>query len=361
MENVKTQTQSRPRVGLVGFGYWGPNLLRNLIDNGNFDVVGVVELSPQARAKCSRQQPSIKTFDDLKSFLAETRPDAVVIATPAATHAALARQCMEAGADVLIEKPMASSVAEADSILETAARTGRKVMIDHTFLYHPAVRCLKEWISDGRMGELLYFDSVRANLGKLQPDVSVIWDLAPHDLSILDWLLDGKMPETITAMGVRHFKESAEDQCYLHMAYDNKFIAHVHLSWLAPVKLRTITLGGTKKMSVYDENLPTEKVKVYDKGVSLTGDVTRMNLRVEYRSGDMLAPAISSQEALAGMISQFHRYLTTGEKPASDGHLGRRVVQLIEASHLSLDRGGQPVRLTGEEKERYVERRKKAA
>jgi predicted dehydrogenase len=331
------------RAALIGFGYWGPNLLRNLVFHGGYDVVGVAELNGELRTKCSKTYPHIPTFATVEEMLAKAKPEAVVIATPPNTHHDLAIRSMKAGAHVLIEKPMALSVAECDSVLQTARRLGRKVMVDHTFVHHPAVRYLKEQVVSQSLGHLMYYDSVRVALGGFQRSADVLWDLAPHDLSILDYLLNGEQPVSVAVMGARHYDPSRMNLCYLHLNYQHEFVAHLHLNWTAPVKVRTVMLAGDKKMAIFDENMGSEKIRVYDRGLVVE------NLRANYRSGDMVAPAISSQEALSTVLSDFHAYLATDQKPISDGEFGRRIVNVMEAAVTSMKSEGAPVTLATDE------------
>lgn len=351
---------NKARVGLIGYGYWGPNLLRNLVAQANAEVVGVVEGNPNARAKCAMLYPHLSIFATLDEFLAKGTVDAVVIATPPSTHCELAVRCLKAGANVLVEKPLAMSSAECDKILAVAKEKNLQVMVDHTFAFHPAVEYLANSTDRGDLGELLYYDSVRVNLGGFQPSTNALWDLAPHDLSILDLLLKGKVPTEVSAVGIRHCGSTVENLCYLNLKYDNNFIAHLNLNWMAPVKVRTITVGGSKKMAIYDDNLPTEKVKVYDKSVTLSS-ATDTDFRVNYRSGDMIAPAISMREALQGVISHFISCVINGSVPVCDGESGKRVVQILEAASISMAEGGRPVAIGGIPIERRQIARKIAA
>ena len=330
---------SKTRVGVIGYGYWGPNLVRNFVANLKCEVVGVVDADPGARARCAALYPHVPVYAEVGELLKRARPDGIAIATPPESHCALAIQCLEAGCDVLIEKPMAMSVEECDRILAAGERVGRGVMVDHTFMYHPAVELLEKRVRDGDLGDLLYYDSVRVNFGGFQAGADVLWDLAPHDLSILDVLTRGKVPQTVSAVGVKHFDQAVANQCYLSLAYKGDFIAHVHLNWTAPVKLRTVMVAGTKKMAIYDDNLPAEKVKIYDREVSLQPREA-MDFRVSYRTGDMTAPAFFHREALEGVVSAFLRMIAEGVPPKSDGESGRRMLQILEAATLSMHQGG---------------------
>lgn len=348
------------RVGLIGYGYWGPNLLRNIVCQPDAEVIGVIEGNKENRLKCAQLYPQIPTFDSLDDFLSKNTVDAMVIATPPSTHCELAIKALNAGANILVEKPLAMSTEECDKILAVANEKNLHVMVDHTFAFHPAVEYLVNSIDRGDLGDLLYYDSVRVNLGGFQPKTNVLWDLAPHDLSILDLFLKGKVPTEVSAVGIRHFGTNVENLCYLNLKYENDFIAHLNLNWIAPVKIRTITVGGSKKMAIYDDNLPTEKVKVYDKSVTLTSAV-EADFRVNYRTGDMTAPAISTREALKGVISHFLECITLGKRPICDGLSGKRVVQILEAASISMAEGGRPVAFGGITIERRQADRKIAA
>ena len=333
--------QNALRVGLVGFGYWGPNLLRNLTGHPRVQVLGVVEPSPRNQAACASRYPHIPLFGDLNSMLDATDIDAVVIATPPGTHCELAVCAIERGCHVLVEKPLAVSVAECDEILAAAAKHDRMVMVDHTFVYNPAVTRLAHEVESGQLGKLLYYDSTRVNLGGFQDQVNVLWDLAPHDLSILDYLTGGATPASVTAIGVKQFNSAVENLCYVTLQYANGFLAHLHLNWAAPIKLRTVLLGGDRKMAIYDDNNPSEKLRIYDKGVAIENGAEDQ-LRVNYRVGDMLAPALVSTEALALMIAHFVDCVQTGQTPRSDGLAGKRVLEILEAASISLQHGGRP-------------------
>lgn len=342
--------ENKVRVALIGYGYWGPNILRNLKAHGGFEVCGVVDANPKTLEKYSRTQSETKVFSKVEELLSAEKPQAVVIATPPVTHHAIAIECLKNGADIMVEKPLALSVAECDDILNTAKKYGRKVMVDHTFVYNPAVQYLQESVSKGSLGDLLYYDSVRINLGGFQVKTNVLWDLAPHDLSILDLLTNGKMPTSVTAVGIRHFDKTVENLCYVHLSYEGKFSAHLNLNWVAPLKVRSIILGGSKRMAVYDENLSSEKVKVYDKGMSVQTPEEMSDVRAQYRTGDMIAPAIPIHEALQGVVNAFHQYVCEDKRPVSDGESGRRIVQILEAAAQSLQEGGAPIRLNEETK-----------
>ena len=334
-------SQKKVTVALVGYGYWGKNLLRNMFANPRMSVIGVVEKSAAGQQRLAQLRLETPVFSTMEQLFEAVSPEAVVIATPPDTHCEIAVTALKNGAHVLIEKPMATTTAECDRILDAAVKAKRNVMIDHTFLYHAPVRYLGKNIHEGTYGDLLYYDSVRVNLGGIQM-TNVLWDLAPHDLSILDAFTKGATPNTVTTVGVKHFGYPVETMCYSTLQYDNNFIAHLHLNWIAPVKGRQITIGGSQKMVVWDDNTPLEKVRIYDRGVKIE-NVTDNDLKVNYRVGDMVAPAIIDREALSEMLNEFVDSIFEGRKPMSDGEHGRRVVQTLEAMAKSMSSQGTPV------------------
>jgi predicted dehydrogenase len=337
-------SQNKAKIGLVGYGYWGANLLRNMVFNQQSEVVGVVEPRPEGRALCKANFPQLQCFETVEEFLKAAKPQGVVIAVPPAAHFQVATQCLKAGANILVEKPLAMSSADCTAILDEAKKQNRFVMVDHTFVYHPAISYLSDLVKNGSMGDLLYYDSVRVNLGGFQPFTNVLWDLAPHDLSILDLLTKGQVPEKVLAVGVKHFGASVENLCYVHLWYANNFVAHLNLNWAAPVKVRQVTICGTKNMVVYDDNIPVEKVKVYDKGVQLD-QLNKNDFRVNYRVGNMVAPVISQKEALGQVIADFIGSILHNKAPVADGQAGQRIVQILEALSKSMEAGGVTVEI----------------
>lgn len=333
--------KEKVKIALAGYGYWGNNLLRNLTTHPNCQVVGICEANKAKRVKAATQYPHVPGYETLEALIAETRPEAVVIATPPASHCSLAVTALRSGAHVLIEKPMATSSEECDLILAEAKKADRKVMIDHTFVFYSPVQFLTEMIHKGELGRLLYYDSIRVNLGGFQPQVNVLWDLAPHDLSILDLFTREATPEQVVALGVKHFGSSTENMCYVNLKYNDQFNAHLHLNWAAPVKVRLITLGGDKQMAVFDDNMPTEKIRVYDKSVQLK-NTSPADFMINYRIGNMVAPVVLQKEALFEMISEFTSSIVDGRPPKSDGHSGARVVRILEAAARSLANDGRP-------------------
>jgi predicted dehydrogenase len=336
-------------VGVIGCGYWGPNLLRNFVENESAGLRWMCDLDAQRLGSMSRRYPAAKATTDYRQLLADSELDAVVVATPVATHYEFARAALEAGKHVLIEKPFASSVREAESLIEMAERNGLRLMVDHTFVYTGAVRKIKELVRAGELGDLLYFDSVRINLGLFQRDINVVWDLAPHDLSIMDYIIESR-PIALTATGSCHIEKGIQNIAYLMLRFPGEFIAHFHFNWLSPVKIRRALLAGSKKMVVYDDIEPTEKVRVYDKGVTANRVEDEREAAyktlVSYRTGDVWVPKLDSSEALKYVCKEFLDSIAEKRAPLTDGHAGLRVTRLLEAAQQSIEGGGRLVDLT---------------
>ncbi len=332
-------------IGIVGYGYWGPNLVRNFAETPGANVAAVADLDSSKLALVQRRFPAIKTTTDFRELLSDPGIDAIAIATPVNTHFELALAALRAGKHLWLEKPMTETSEQAKQINEEAQRRNLVLLVDHTFIYTGAVAKMNELIKSGDMGKILYYDSVRVNLGLFQRDVSVISDLAVHDFSILDHLL-GEHPVAVSANGTNHFPGTPENLAYVTLFYDSGTIAHTSVSWLAPVKVRQIHLGGSKKMITYDDLEPSEKIKVYDKGVSFTDDPEKiLEMRVGYRTGDMWAPKLAATEALAVEGAHFVDCIVNNKVPQTDGQLGLRVVEIIEAASQSMRR---KVRRNGE-------------
>jgi len=332
-------------VGVVGFGYWGPNLVRNFTSYPGTRVVAVADANPARLDAARAQLPWVEKFHgDAAALFADPAVEAVAIATPLFTHHPLARAALAAGKHVLVEKPLAASAAECEELIAVAREHGRALMVDHTFLYTGAVRKVRELIEQGKLGRVLYFDSVRINLGLFQPDFNVVWDLAPHDLSIIDYALGAPAARWVSAIGASHFG-THENLAYLTIGYDGDLLAHVHVNWVAPVKTRRITIAGTDRMLVYDDTEPAERVKLYESGVDVAhmDSETRYRLNVQYRTGDVLVPKLDPREALRLVVEDFARACRTGQAPVSDAGLGLRVVRLLEAAQRSIERGGERV------------------
>lgn len=332
-------------VAIVGCGYWGQNLVRNFWDQQDATLAVVCDLDGTLLARTQRRYPSIEVTGSYQEVLRHPGVDAVVLATPVSTHYDFAKQALAAGKHVLVEKPMARRAHEALDLLELAERRRRVLMVDHTFLYTPAVRRMKRMIEAGEIGELLYYDSVRVNLGLVQSDTNVLWDLGPHDFSIMEHLcqLD---PVAVSATAGRHLDCPFENIAYVTVKFGSKLIAHFHLNWLAPVKIRLTLVGGTKKMFVYDDMEPSEKVKIYDRGITVNHDPDRRaRLLAGYRKGDMCAPHLETTEALHLMAQEFIHAIQESRLPLTDGFGGYRIVRLLEAAQQSIDQNGREIEL----------------
>jgi predicted dehydrogenase len=331
-------------VGVIGYGYWGPNLVRNFNEALCSRVVAVCDLSSQRLAQVQRRYPTVKTTTDYRELLSDPAIDAIAVATPVSTHFDLAMQVLRAGKHVLVEKPLTTTVEQGERLLEQAARGKRVLMVDHTFVYTGAVRKIRELVTGGQVGKLYYYDSVRVNLGLFQHDVNVLWDLAVHDLSIMDYVLNAR-PEAVAATGIAHVPGQPKDVAYLTCVFGSNLIAHFHVNWLAPVKIRRTLIGGDQQMIVYDDLEPSEKVKIYNKGITLNNGEGRYQLLVGYRSGDMQAPQLDSTEALQAEVAHFIDCIERGCPPLTNGEMGLRVVRILEAANHSLTQSGRPVEL----------------
>jgi predicted dehydrogenase len=333
------------RMGVIGYGYWGPNLVRNFAEVPGSRVVAVSDMRSQRLTQAQARYPSIRTTTDCNEILADPEIDAVAIMTPVSTHFDLAMDALNAGKHVLIAKPLAATSEQAVRLIETAAAKSRVLMVDHTFLYTGAVQRIKDLLETGGLGQLYYYDSVRVNLGLFQHDVDVLWDLAVHDLSIMDYLLEQK-PVAVAATGAAHIPGQPVNTAYLTCFFENNLIAHHHVNWLAPVKIRRTLIGGDRQMIVYDDLEPSEKVKIYDKGITLNNDTERVyESLVAYRAGDMWAPRLSITEGLHVEAEHFVECITRGVQPVSDGQAGLRIVRILEAATQSLAQRGRPVDL----------------
>jgi len=330
-------------VGVIGCGYWGPNLLRNFVDHETAQLRWICDLDAARVAEMGRRYPMAQTSTDYRKLVDDPDLDAVAVVTPVATHFSIAQEFLRAGKHVLVEKPLTATVAEAEELLALAEAQRRTLMVDHTFVYTGAVRKIKEILSRGELGDLLYFDSVRINLGLFQRDINVLWDLAPHDLSIMDYLIE-RQPEGLSAIGSCHIEAGIENIAYLILKFADDFIAHFHFNWLAPVKIRHTLIAGSSKMLIYDDIEPTEKVRVYDKGVTANrvGDrEADYQTLVSYRTGDVWAPKLDATEALRRVVAEFLNSIQTGDAPLTDANAGLRVVRLLEAAQKSIKCGGQ--------------------
>ena len=334
------------RVGVVGAGYWGPNLIRNFLLVPNAAVVAVADAQESRRKFIADRYPAVRIHADALEMAAGDHIDAVVISTPVSTHHPLAKAALQAGKHVLIEKPMCASSAECDDLIALAQARGLTLMVDHTFLYNGAVKKIRELVQSGEIGDVLYFDSVRVNLGLFQHDVNVLWDLAPHDLSIMDAIM-GPKATSVSAVGQSHFGRPQANIAYMTVSFGETAIAHFHVNWLAPVKVRMTLIGGSKQMIVYDDTEPSEKIKIYDKGVTITSNNVEEihKTLVQYRTGDMRAPRLDGTEALYLVAREFVDSIREKRTPLTDAASGRRVVAILEAADQSMKMGGQPVKL----------------
>jgi predicted dehydrogenase len=336
----------RLRVGIIGYGYWGPNLVRNFSSCPLTQVAAVCDASPARREAVARTYPHVPTVGSVDELL-DLRLDAVAIATPVSTHFPLASRCLQAGLHVMVEKPLTSTVPEAQALVDIADKAGKVLMVDHTYLFNGAVQKVREVVDRGELGDLYYVDSVRINLGLFQRDVNVIWDLAPHDLSIVDHILGGDA-RSISAWGCAHADPNIEDIAYVNVDYGDRLMANFHVNWLSPVKVRQMIFAGSKKSLIFNELNTTEPVKVYSRGVDFAQtEEERHRLQVSYRSGDVWSPDIPQGEALQGAVTHFAECIRTGQEPISDGRLGLRVVKLLESATRSIRAQGGRVVLGG--------------
>jgi predicted dehydrogenase len=324
------------RIGVIGYGYWGPNIVRNFSTANGAQVIMVCDINQQSLKKVKKAYPDVRVTSDCIELIKDPEVDAVAIATPVFTHYELAKKALEEGKSVFIEKPFTYTVTEGEELVEIAEKRKLKIMVDHTFLYTGAVRKIKQLIDEDVLGELYYFDSTRVNLGLFQHDVNVVWDLAPHDISIMDYLI-GEKPQAVLAIGSEHFGRNLEDIAYLTFYYSNNVTAHINVNWLSPVKVRTTLIGGKKMMLVWNDLEPDEKIKIYDKGVQVKTKEGKYNLLVNYRSGDMWAPKVEQTEALRLMTEKFVDYIENGGTIVNDGNEGLNVVKMLTAANKSLN------------------------
>lgn len=332
------------KVAVIGYGYWGPNLVRNFVEAPNAEVIMVADAQAKNLARVSSRYPSIETSTSASDIFNNPDVDAVAIATPVNTHYDLALQALQAGKHVLVEKPMASSSAQGQHLIDEANKRNLVLMVDHTFVYTGAVRKMADLVKSGELGDILYYDSTRINLGLFQHDVNVIWDLAVHDLSIIEYVLN-KEPRAVSATGMSHVVGEPENIAYLTIYYDDNLIAHVNVNWLAPVKVRRTLIGGSKQMIVYDALEPIETLKIYDKGIDIQSTEDIYRTLISYRTGDMYSPKIEATEALQLEAQHFIDCIENGKTPETDGHAGLRVVKILEAASESIKNRGSVVEL----------------
>jgi len=329
--------------GVIGYGYWGPNIVRNLMSLEGSEVLAIAEISSQARQRAQKAYPGVMVVSSASEVICSPEIDAIAVVSPVWTHYEVTKAALENGKHVFVEKPFTSTSAQAEELIELAARKNLKIMVDHTFLFTGAVKKIKQLLDEGSLGKLYYYDSTRVNLGLFQHDCNVLWDLAPHDLSIMDYLLKGD-PEAIVATGQGHLN-GHEDVAYMTLYFPEKVIAHINVNWLSPVKVRTTLIGGEKRMVVWNDLEADEKLKVYDKGVKISSKEGVYELLVSYRSGDMWAPQLEQVEALRQELAYFVECVSTGQEPFNNGSAGLRVVRMLETASESLNKKGALVYL----------------
>jgi predicted dehydrogenase len=336
-------SSSLVRVGVIGYGYWGPNVVRNLQSLENCQLATICDKNSDSLLRAKRAHPGVDLTTDFSELLTSTQIDAIAVVTPVWTHFELAKAALQNGKHVFVEKPFTSTTQQAEELIELAERNKLKIMVDHTFLFTGAVKKIRQLIDDGTLGALYYYDSTRVNLGLFQHDVNVVWDLAPHDLSVMDYLIQAK-PEAVVATGGRHLNGLA-DVAFITVYFPGNVIAHINVNWLSPVKVRTTLIGGEKKMLVWNDLEADEKIKVYDKGVQMSGGRGVYDLLVSYRSGDVWAPKIEQTEALKVELEYFTDCIVNNRTPFNDGVAGLRVVKILEAADQSLKERGRAVQL----------------
>ncbi|HNS14505.1 MAG TPA: Gfo/Idh/MocA family oxidoreductase [Syntrophorhabdaceae bacterium] len=332
-------------IGVIGFGYWGPNLVRNFSELQKSKVLAICDARPERLKSAQLRYPGVETTNDFRELMDHKGIDAIAIATPVSSHYELAMESLKAGKHVLVEKPLTMTSEQGIRLIDEAEKRSLTLMVDHTFLYTGAVRKIKDLVDTNGVGEVYYYDSVRVNLGLFQHDVNVIWDLAVHDLSIMDYVL-GMEPVAVSATGISHVTGKPEDIAYLTLFFDSRVIAHIHVNWLAPVKVRSTLIGGDKKMIVYDDLEPSEKIKIYDKGITLgnNGEGIYKEM-IGYRTGDMWAPKLDTAEALKLEAVHFLQCIEEKKKPVTDGAAGLRIVKILEAATESMKEHGRPLEL----------------
>lgn len=332
------------KLGIIGYGYWGKNLVRNFNNLASCEVKYVCENNPLNAKKCSSLYPNITVLDNLNILLNDEEISAIIIATPVDTHYQLTKIALQKGKNVLVEKPLTSSFKEAKELVDLANKKGKLLMVDHTFLYTGSVMHIKSLVEKNTLGEIQYFDSTRINLGLFQHDVNVLWDLAPHDISICNHILNLK-PKSVQAVGTSHTENNIENIAYLTLKYENNIIAHFNCSWVSPVKIRQMLIGGSDKMVVFNDMEPTEKIKIYDTGYQYQTDEQRNEILVDYRTGDINVPKIKMTEALSLMAEDFINSIENNTTPISNAQLGLDVVEILDAAEISIKNGGKEIKL----------------
>ena len=334
------------KIGLIGYGYWGPNLARNFNNNNDFELSAICDFSPDRLQAAGSLYSHVELVSQAEDLFKDTALDAIAIATPVSTHFDLAKRALLSDKNVWLEKPMTEKVEQGEELIELAQKRNKVLLVDHTFVYTGAVRKIKQIIESGELGDLIYYDSIRVNLGLFQQDVDVIWDLAPHDISIMDYLMPFKKT-AISATGCHYYENGVMPKAVVAVYMENDTVAHINVSWVSPVKIRQTLIGGTSKMILYDDNEPSEKIKIYDKGVELYETKEQLyRLKVQYRVGDMYAPKLEEHEALAFETAHFADCLLNGTRPFTDGKAGLEVVKVLVASNESLQKNGAPVEVS---------------
>jgi predicted dehydrogenase len=332
-------------IGIIGYGYWGPNLARCVTETTGCRLTAIADRSATALSRAAKRHPGASLHTDWQDVIADPATDAVLVATPVGTHFELARAALRSGKHVMVEKPIAATSGEASILIDEALRRKRTLMVDHTFVYTGAVRKIGEMLEGGELGELFYYDSTRVNLGLFQSDVNVVWDLAVHDLAILDFLLKER-PASVSANGTGHIRGNHENMAHLTLFYPSNTVAYLNVNWLAPVKVRQTLIGGSRRMIVYNDLEPSEKIKVYDRGVIMGDADAALEARVSYRTGDMWAPQLSVKEALLTEMEDFRDCIADGSEPVSSAESGLRVVETLECAAASLRRRGHPIEVS---------------
>lgn len=333
------------QVGVIGYGYWGPNLVRNFTNLATTQVIALCDHNPNRLELATKRHPGIAYYTQPQDLFKNPQLDIIAIATPASSHYELALTALQHDKHVLVEKPLAMQSQQVQHLISEARKRQRVLLVDHTFVYTPAVQKLKTLIEAHTLGDLYYYDSVRVNLGLFQHDINVLWDLAVHDLSIIDYLFP-VLPCAVSATGIRHIPSEPENLAYLTLFFPHQLIAHVHVNWLAPVKVRRTLIGGSQKMIVFDDLEPTEKIKLYDRGVNIVTDQESVyNMLISYRTGDMYAPHLETTEALSHELQHFTDCILQHATPLTGGESGYRVVTILEAAMRSMQERGQPIEL----------------
>jgi predicted dehydrogenase len=332
------------KVGVIGYGYWGPNIVRNLSDIKEARVEAICDSNPVVYKKLEEKYPHIKLTTDYRKIIDDDTIDAVAIITPVSTHFSLAKEALLAGKHIFVEKPFTATVKEARELIALAKKKKRIIMVDHTFIFTGAVQKIKDLVDDGSLGDLIYFDSTRVSLGLFQHDVNVIWDLAPHDLAIIDYLIKNK-PLAVSAHGIDHLGRGKENLAYITIHYEKNLLVHINVNWLSPVKVRMTLIGGSKKMLVWDDLQTDEKIKVYDRGAEVKNKEGVYKLLVDYRSGDMWSPRVDQTEALKRELIYFAECIEKKQQPVNDGVSGLRIVKLLELADKSLKSGGRLIKI----------------